>query len=75
MSPRSKTSTQEANPVSPLRQGSSDPHTEPLDAVILKWAGKDATEVYEPIHPPDTLDKSVSPTIGPDLQDLRVGKS
>lgn len=26
-------------------------------AVILKWAGKDATETYEPIHPPDTLDK------------------
>lgn len=26
-------------------------------AIILKWAGKDATETYEPIHPPDTLDK------------------
>ncbi len=26
-------------------------------AIILKWAGKDATEIYEPIHPPDTLDK------------------
>lgn len=25
--------------------------------IILKWAGKDATEIYEPIHPPDTLDK------------------
>ena len=25
--------------------------------IILKWAGKDATETYEPIHPPDTLDK------------------
>ena len=25
--------------------------------VILKYAGKDATEEYEPIHPPDTLDK------------------
>ncbi|MCJ1225266.1 hypothetical protein MMC12_001915 [Toensbergia leucococca] len=25
--------------------------------IILKWAGKDATEPYEPIHPPDTLDK------------------
>lgn len=23
--------------------------------VILKYAGKDATEEYEPIHPPDTL--------------------
>ena len=26
-------------------------------SVILKWAGKDATETYDPIHPPDTLDK------------------
>ncbi len=25
--------------------------------VILKYAGRDATEEYEPIHPPDTLDK------------------
>lgn len=25
--------------------------------IILKWAGKDATEEYAPIHPPDTLDK------------------
>lgn len=25
--------------------------------IILKYAGKDATEEYEPIHPPDTLDK------------------
>lgn len=25
--------------------------------IIMKWAGKDATETYEPIHPPDTLDK------------------
>lgn len=25
--------------------------------VILKYAGKDATETYDPIHPPDTLDK------------------
>ena len=25
--------------------------------VILKYAGKDATETYEPIHPPDTLEK------------------
>ncbi|KAI4249940.1 MAG: hypothetical protein L6R42_008851 [Xanthoria sp. 1 TBL-2021] len=25
--------------------------------IILKWAGKDATETYDPIHPPDTLDK------------------
>lgn len=26
-------------------------------SIILKWAGKDATETYETIHPPDTLDK------------------
>ncbi|KAJ5188946.1 FMN-dependent dehydrogenase [Penicillium cf. griseofulvum] len=25
--------------------------------IILKYAGKDATEKFEPIHPPDTLDK------------------
>jgi len=25
--------------------------------IIMKFAGKDATETYEPIHPPDTLDK------------------
>lgn len=25
--------------------------------IILKYAGRDATEAYEPIHPPDTLDK------------------
>ncbi|KAI5283989.1 hypothetical protein KEM55_001262, partial [Ascosphaera atra] len=26
-------------------------------AIILKYAGKDATEAFDPIHPPDTLDK------------------
>ncbi|KAH8913844.1 hypothetical protein BT69DRAFT_1358318 [Atractiella rhizophila] len=26
-------------------------------AIILKYAGKDATEPFDPIHPPDTLDK------------------
>src|ERR1700710_1445214 len=25
--------------------------------IILKYAGKDATVEFEPIHPPDTLDK------------------
>lgn len=25
--------------------------------IILKYAGKDATETYDPIHPPDTLTK------------------
>jgi L-lactate dehydrogenase (cytochrome) len=28
--------------------------------IILKYAGKDATEAFEPIHPPDTLDKYLS---------------
>lgn len=26
-------------------------------SIIMKFAGKDATETYDPIHPPDTLDK------------------
>ena len=25
--------------------------------IIMKFAGRDATETYDPIHPPDTLDK------------------
>jgi hypothetical protein len=25
--------------------------------IVLKYAGKDGTEAFEPIHPPDTLDK------------------
>jgi len=25
--------------------------------IILKYAGRDATEEFDPIHPPDTLDK------------------
>ncbi|THH02863.1 hypothetical protein EW026_g75 [Hermanssonia centrifuga] len=29
--------------------------------IILKYAGTDATEAYEPIHPPDALDKNLSP--------------
>lgn len=28
-------------------------------SIILKYAGKDATAVYEPIHPPDALDKNL----------------
>jgi len=27
--------------------------------IILKYAGKDATLVYEPIHPPDALEKNL----------------
>lgn len=75
MSPSSKRSTQEVNPVSHLRQGELGSYTELSDTVILKWAGKDATETYDPIHPPDTLDKFVSSTNSPDLQDLRLVKS
>ncbi|ODV77823.1 cytochrome b2, mitochondrial precursor [Suhomyces tanzawaensis NRRL Y-17324] len=26
-------------------------------AIILKYAGKDATKVFDPVHPPDTLEK------------------
>ncbi|KAI2249099.1 hypothetical protein LOZ11_003699 [Ophidiomyces ophidiicola] len=35
--------------------------------IILKYAGKDATEEFEPIHPPDTLDKYLDPSkhLGP----------
>ena len=61
MSPNSKRSTQEANLVSPPSQMNRIHSLNPLLAVILKWAGKDATETYDPIHPPDTLDKSVLP--------------
>lgn len=36
-------------------------------SIILKWAGKDATDTYDPIHPPDTLDKYLDPSkhLGP----------
>jgi L-lactate dehydrogenase (cytochrome) len=29
--------------------------------IILKYAGKDATSAYEPIHPTDALDKNLEP--------------
>ncbi|KAH9857912.1 FMN-dependent dehydrogenase-domain-containing protein [Lenzites betulinus] len=29
--------------------------------IILKYAGKDATSAYDPIHPPDALDKNLPP--------------
>ena len=29
--------------------------------IILKYAGRDATTAYEPIHPPDALDKNLPP--------------
>ncbi|ODV91799.1 hypothetical protein CANCADRAFT_75807 [Tortispora caseinolytica NRRL Y-17796] len=29
--------------------------------IILKYSGKDATEEFDPIHPPDTLDKYLAP--------------
>lgn len=75
MSLNLKRSTREENPVSRVDQAKSVLYTELLDTVILKWAGKDATVTYDPIHPPDTLDKLVSPTNIPELQDLKVGKS
>jgi cytochrome b involved in lipid metabolism len=28
-------------------------------SIILRYAGKDATAAYEPIHPPDALDKNL----------------
>lgn len=35
--------------------------------IILKYAGRDATRAYEPIHPPDALDKNLPPSrhLGP----------
>ncbi|WEW59179.1 flavocytochrome b2 [Emydomyces testavorans] len=35
--------------------------------IILKYAGKDATKEFDPIHPPDTLDKYLDPSkhLGP----------
>ncbi|PGH10734.1 hypothetical protein AJ79_05325 [Helicocarpus griseus UAMH5409] len=39
--------------------------------IILKYAGKDATEEFDPIHPPDTLDKYLdrSKHLGPVAMD------
>lgn len=36
-------------------------------SIILKYAGRDATSVYQPIHPSDALDKNLSPSqhLGP----------
>ncbi|KAJ3719767.1 FMN-dependent dehydrogenase-domain-containing protein [Lentinula raphanica] len=41
--------------------------------IILKYAGRDATSAYEPIHPSDALDKNLSPSqhLGP-LDDTAV---
>ncbi|KAF4623588.1 hypothetical protein D9613_001923 [Agrocybe pediades] len=35
--------------------------------IILKYAGRDATSAYDPIHPPDALDKNLDPSkhLGP----------
>ncbi|KAJ6604787.1 FMN-dependent dehydrogenase-domain-containing protein [Mycena vulgaris] len=35
--------------------------------IILKYAGRDATSAYEPIHPPDALEKNLPPSkhLGP----------
>ncbi|KAJ7706039.1 FMN-dependent dehydrogenase-domain-containing protein [Mycena rosella] len=39
--------------------------------IILKYAGRDATSAYEPIHPPDALEKNLPPSkhLGP-LSDI-----
>lgn len=36
-------------------------------SIILKYAGRDATRAYDPIHPPDALDKNLpaSKHLGP----------
>ncbi|KAJ3915705.1 FMN-dependent dehydrogenase-domain-containing protein [Lentinula edodes] len=36
-------------------------------SIILKYAGSDATSAYDPIHPPDTIQKNLSPSqcLGP----------
>ncbi|KAH7868466.1 FMN-dependent dehydrogenase-domain-containing protein [Lentinula edodes] len=36
-------------------------------SIILKYAGGDATSAYDPIHPPDTIQKNLSPSqcLGP----------
>ncbi|OZJ05743.1 hypothetical protein BZG36_01288 [Bifiguratus adelaidae] len=31
--------------------------------VITRWAGKDATEAFDPIHPPDIIDRYLSPDV------------
>ncbi|KAI5954253.1 hypothetical protein KGF54_002028 [Candida jiufengensis] len=31
------------------------------EAIILKYGGKDATKVFDPVHPPDTLTKYLKP--------------
>lgn len=31
--------------------------------IILKYAGRDATEAFEPIHPPDIIDRFLSPDV------------
>lgn len=46
--------------------------------IILKYAGKDATEEFDPIHPPDTLDKYLdkSKHLGPvDMSTVQTEKA
>lgn len=31
--------------------------------IIMKYAGKDATSAFEPIHPPDIIERLLPPTI------------
>ena len=45
--------------------------------IILKYAGKDATEEFDPIHPPDTLDKYLASSkhLGPvDMATVQQGE-
>jgi len=30
-------------------------------SIVLKYAGRDATEAFEPVHPTDTLEKHLAP--------------
>src|ERR1700733_6860020 len=53
-------STRYTNPVNVILHWTDEPHSPEHPGgpkIILKYAGKDATEEFEPIHPPDTLDK------------------
>ena len=31
--------------------------------IIMKYAGRDATKAFEPIHPPDIIDRFLSPEV------------
>jgi L-lactate dehydrogenase (cytochrome) len=61
-----------ASPVSILVSDTSCKQEHPGGAkIILKYAGRDATSAYEPIHPPDALEKNLpqSKHLGPISED------